>query len=138
MNFELTEQQAAIQETARNFAQTELQPGVLERDANSEFPVDLYKKMGELGLIGLPYPKEVGGQGADYLSYVLAVEEISKVDASVGISYSVSTSLYGGSIMNLTLRSRKRMNFWRRYCPDSTSDLSDSRNQMRDLMRADV
>ena len=46
MNFELTEQQAAIQETARNFAQTELQPGVLERDANSEFPVDLYKKMG--------------------------------------------------------------------------------------------
>ena len=87
MNFELTEQQAAIQETARNFAQTELQPGVLERDANSEFPVDLYKKMGELGLIGLPYPKEVGGQGADYLSYVLAVEEISKVDASVGIHF---------------------------------------------------
>ena len=111
MNFELTEQQAAIQETARNFAQTELQPGVLERDANSEFPVDLYKKMGELGLIGLPYPKEVGGQGADYLSYVLAVEEISKVDASVGISYSVSTSLYGGSIMNSDAPVEKKNEF---------------------------
>ena len=56
--------------------------------------------MGELGLVGLPYPKEVGGQGADYLSYVLAVEEISKVDASMGIGYSVVTSLYGGGIMN--------------------------------------
>ena len=111
MNFGLTEQQAAIQETARNFAQTELQPGVLERDANSEFPVDLYKKMGELGLIGLPYPKEVGGQGADYLSYALAVEEISKVDASVGISYSVSTSLYGGSIMNSDAPVEKKNEF---------------------------
>lgn len=111
MNFELNEQQAAIQETARNFAQTELQPGVLERDANSEFPVDLYKKMGDMGLIGLPYPKEVGGQGADYLSYVLAVEEISKVDASVGISYSVSTSLYGGSIMNSDASIEKKNEF---------------------------
>ena len=111
MNFELTEQQAAIQETARNFAQTELQPGVLERDANSEFPVDLYKKMGDMGLIGLPYPKEVGGQGADYLSYALAVEEISKVDASVGISYSVSTSLYGGSIMNSDASIEKKNEF---------------------------
>ena len=80
MNFELTQQQAAIQETARKFAQEELLPGVLERDANSEFPVEQFHKMGELGLVGLPYPKEVGGQGADYLSYVLAVEEISKVE----------------------------------------------------------
>ena len=67
--------------------------------------------MGELGLIGLPYPKEVGGQGADYLSYVLAVEEISKVDASVGISYSVSTSLYGGSIMNSDAPVEKKNEF---------------------------
>lgn len=99
MNFELTQQQLSIQEAARNFAQTELAPGVIERDEKSEFPVNSYKKMGEMGLIGLPYPKEFGGQGADYLSYILAVEEISKVDASAGIAYSVSTSLYGGSIM---------------------------------------
>lgn len=99
MDFQLNEQQLAIQQTARNFAQNELLPDVVERDEAGQMPVDLYKKMGELGLIGLPYPKEFGGQGADYLSYVLAVEEISKVDASMGISYSVSTSLYGGSVM---------------------------------------
>ena len=79
MNIEITQNQAGIQETARKFAQEELLPGVLERDANSEFPVEQFHKMGELGLVGLPYPKEVGGQGADYLSYVLAVEEISAV-----------------------------------------------------------
>ena len=84
MNFELTQQQAAIQETARKFAQEELLPGVLERDANSEFPVEQFHKMGELGLVGLPYPKEVGGQGADYLSYVLAVEEISILALELG------------------------------------------------------
>jgi len=100
MNFDLTSEQKAIQEAARNFTQTELLPGVLERDAASEFPVDAYKKLGDLGFIGLPYAKEFGGQGAGYLAYALAVEEISKVDASVGIAYSVSTSLYGGSIMN--------------------------------------
>ena len=111
MNFELTQQQAAIQETARKFAQEELLPGVLERDANSEFPVEQFHKMGELGLVGLPYPKEVGGQGADYLSYVLAVEEISKVDASMGIGYSVVTSLYGGSIMNSAAPVEKKREF---------------------------
>ena len=111
MNFELSQQQAAIQETARKFAQEELLPGVLERDANSEFPVEQFHKMGELGLVGLPYPKEVGGQGADYLSYVLAVEEISKVDASMGIGYSVVTSLYGGSIMNSAAPVEKKREF---------------------------
>ena len=111
MNFELTQQQAAIQETARKFAQEELLPGVLERDANSEFPVEQLHKMGELGLVGRPYPNEVGGQGADYLSYVLAVEEISKVDASMGIGYSVVTSLYGGSIMNSAAPVEKKREF---------------------------
>lgn len=100
MNFELSEEKKALQQAVREFAQNELAPGVIERDENGEYPVDLYRKMGEMGLIGLPYPKEYGGQGGDYLDYAIAVEEISKVDASVGISYSVSTSLYGGSIAN--------------------------------------
>lgn len=100
MDFELSASQLAIAKLARELAETELFPGVIERDETCTFPVETYKKMGSMGLIGLPYPAEFGGQGADYLSYVLAVEEISKVDASVGISYSVSTSLYGGSIIN--------------------------------------
>lgn len=111
MNFDLTPEQQAIQETARNFAKEELLPGVLERDANSEFPQDAYKRMGELGFIGLPYPQEFGGQGAGYLAYALAVEEISKVDASVGISYSVSTSLYGGSVMNSAATDEQKKRF---------------------------
>lgn len=100
MNFELSEEKKALQQAVREFAQNELAPGVIERDESGEYPVDLYRKMGEMGLIGLPYPKEYGGQGGDYLDYAIAVGEISKVDASVGVSYSVSTSLYGGSIAN--------------------------------------
>ncbi|WP_027103785.1 acyl-CoA dehydrogenase family protein, partial [Clostridium tyrobutyricum] len=93
MNFELSKEQELVQKTARDFAEKELKPIAIENDEKSEFPIDKYKKMGEMGLIGLPYPKEYGGSGADYLSYVLAVEEVSKVHASVGISYSVTTSL---------------------------------------------
>lgn len=100
MNFYLSDDYKAIQETARNFAEKELKPGVIERDEKSEFSIDLFKKMCHLGLIGLPFAEEFGGQGRDYLSYALAVEEISKVDASMGICFSVDTSLYGGSVIN--------------------------------------
>ena len=100
MNFTLNENQLAIQSTVKAFAEKELAKDILVRDAAAEFPHDLYAKMGEMGLIGLPYPKEYGGQGEDYLSYILAVEEVSQVDGAMGISYSVSTSLYGGSLTN--------------------------------------
>ncbi|MCI5563399.1 MAG: acyl-CoA dehydrogenase family protein [Intestinimonas massiliensis] len=100
MNFTLNENQLAIQSTVKAFAEKELAKDILVRDAAAEFPHDLYAKMGEMGLIGLPYPKEYGGQGEDYLSYILAVEEVSKLDGAMGISYSVSTSLYGGSLTN--------------------------------------
>lgn len=108
MDFNLTEQQQLIQKTAREFAQNELLPNVIERDETSTFPVDAYKKLGKMGFIGLPYPKEYGGQGGDYLSYVIAVEEISKVDASMGISYSVSTSLCSGGIINAASEEQKK------------------------------
>ena len=100
MNFTLNENQLAIQSTVKAFAEKELAKDILVRDAAAEFPHDLYAKMGEMGLIGLPYPKEYGGQGEDYLSYILAVEEVSKVDVAMGIYYSVSTALYGGSLTN--------------------------------------
>ena len=100
MNFELTPQQKAVQQSARQFAQTVLQETVLEDDAAGRFPEEAYKKMGEMGFVGLPFPKEYGGQGGDYLSYVLALEEISKINSSGGIDYSVCTSLYSGALIN--------------------------------------
>ncbi|NFO03995.1 acyl-CoA dehydrogenase [Clostridium botulinum] len=113
MDFTLTKQQEMIKEMARQFAENELKPRVLENDENSEFPIETYKKLGKLGLIGIPYPKEYGGAGGDYLSYVLAVEEISKVDASFGISYSVTTSLCSGGIINAASEEQKK-----KYLPD--------------------
>lgn len=125
MNFQLTEDRLALQQAVREFAEKELAPGVIERDEKSEYPVELYKKMGEMGLIGLPYAKEYGGSGRDYLDYAIAVEEISKVDASVGISYSVSTSLYGGSIANGgSRRAEKRISF-RKFSPERPLAPSD-------------
>ena len=98
MNFELTQEQQQIQKFARDFAEKELLPGVLERDATETFPMEAFRKFGQAGTYGIPYPKEFGGTGGSYLSYILAVEEVSKVDASFGISFSVNTSLYGGSV----------------------------------------
>ncbi len=100
MNFACTEQQLEIQSMVQRFAEEALAKDILVRDETREFPADLYRQMGEMGLIGLPYPKAYGGQDGDYLSYILAVEEVSKVDGAMGITYSVSTSLYGGSLMN--------------------------------------
>lgn len=108
MDFQLDDKRLALQKAVQEFAEKELLPGVRERDETSTFPVDAYKKMGKMGLIGLPYPKEYGGQGGDYLDYAIAVEEIAKIDGSVAISYSVSTSLYGGSVSNAASEEQKR------------------------------
>lgn len=100
MNFELTQDQQSIQKVVCEFVQTELLPNVRERDEAGEFPLEAFRKLGKTGLYGLPYPEQIGGLGGSYLSYILAVEEVSKVDAAFGISFSVNTSLYGGSIAN--------------------------------------
>jgi len=107
MNFQLDEKRLALQAAVREFAQNELAPGVIERDEASEYPLELYKKLGSMGYVGLPYEEKYGGSGGDYLDYALAVEEISKVDASMGISYSVAMSLYGGSIINAATEEQK-------------------------------
>lgn len=116
MNFELNENQLMIQKTARDFAQKELLPQVIENDENSRFPLEAYKKIGQMGFLGLPYAEEYGGVGGDYLSYALAVEEISKIDGSLGISYSVTTSLCCGSIINGGTEEQKK-----KYLPDLLS-----------------
>ncbi|HRI47236.1 MAG TPA: acyl-CoA dehydrogenase [Ignavibacteriaceae bacterium] len=93
MKFDLTEEQLMIQQTAREFAETEIAPSSVERDKNSEFPFEIVKKMGELGFMGMMVSPEYGGAGMDTISYVLAMIEISKVDASVGVIMSVNNSL---------------------------------------------
>ena len=102
MNFELTEQQLSIQKMARDFTEKKVAPGVLERDETRVYDVELYKELSSMGFIGLPYAKEYGGQGLGYMEYALAIEEISKVDPSLSVSFSVSTSL-SVSYTHLTL-----------------------------------
>lgn len=113
MNFELTTNQLDAQKIARDFTENTLSKNILDRDASAEFPRDLFDEMGRMGLIGLPYPVEMGGQGGDYLSYILSLEEISKMDASMGITYSVCTSLFCGVIMNSNLPAEKKAEFIR-------------------------
>lgn len=93
MDFQLTEDQREIRDAARDFAENEIAPTAIERDIKAEFPYDIVKKMGELGFMGMMVAPEWGGAGMDTISYVLALEEISKVDASVGVIMSVNNSL---------------------------------------------
>lgn len=93
MDFNFTEEQIAIRDTARDFAQNEIAPSTIERDKAAEFPFEIIKKLGEFGFMGMMVPPEWGGAGFDTTSYVLAMEEISKVDASVGVIMSVNNSL---------------------------------------------
>lgn len=93
MNFELTEDQIMIKESAMDFAVNEIAPSAVQRDKDAEFPFDIVKKMGELGFMGMMVSPEHGGAGLDTISYVLAMIEISKVDASLGVIMSVNNSL---------------------------------------------
>jgi alkylation response protein AidB-like acyl-CoA dehydrogenase len=93
MHFQLTEEHEMIRQAARDFAQQELLPGVIERDDKQEFPAAQVKKMGELGFMGMMVDPKYGGGGMDTISYVLAMEEISKIDASASVVMSVNNSL---------------------------------------------
>lgn len=93
MQFEFTEDQKMIRDTAREFAEAEIAPSAVERDKNAEFPYEIVSKLGELGFMGMMVSPDYGGSGMDTISYVLAMEEISKVDASVGVIMSVNNSL---------------------------------------------
>lgn len=93
MNFNLTQDQKMIREVVYDFAQQEIAPKAPEIDRTAEFPVEIVKKLGEMDLMGLPFPEEYGGAGADYVSYCLAVEEITRACASTGITYEAHISL---------------------------------------------
>ena len=93
LNFNLSEEHLAVQEAARDFAQNELLPGIVERDNEARFPAEQVKRMGELGFMGMMVSPDYGGGGMDTVSYVLAMEEISKIDASASVVMSVNNSL---------------------------------------------
>ena len=93
MDFNLTEEHLMIRDAARDFARTELLPGVIERDDKQQFPQELVKKMGDLGFMGIMVDPKYGGSGMDTISYVLIMEELSKIDASASVMVSVNNSL---------------------------------------------
>ncbi len=93
MNFQLTEEQDMLRKMIRDFAENQVAPTAAERDEEERFDRAIFEQMAELGLTGIPWPEKYGGAGADYLSYVLAVEELSRVDASIGVTLSAHVSL---------------------------------------------
>jgi alkylation response protein AidB-like acyl-CoA dehydrogenase len=116
MEFNLTEEHLMIRQAARDFAQAELLPGVIERDNEQKFPAEQIRKMGELGFMGMMVSPEYGGGGMDTISYVLAMEEISKVDASASVCMSVNNSLVCWGIETYGTEEQKR-----KYLPELAS-----------------
>lgn len=93
MNFELTKEQTMIKDMVRNFAEDVIQPKAVEIDKEAKFPEEIFQQMGELGLMGIPFPEQYGGSGGDTISYALAVEQIGSVCGSTGLSYAAAVSL---------------------------------------------
>ncbi|HAX16685.1 MAG TPA: acyl-CoA dehydrogenase, partial [Leeuwenhoekiella sp.] len=107
MDFSLSEEHLMIRDAAREFAQNELLPGVIERDEQQHFPKELIKKMGEMGFLGMMAPTEFGGGGMDTISYVLVMEELSKIDASASVIVSVNNSLVNYGLANYGSQAQK-------------------------------
>lgn len=93
MNFELTKEQQMIKEMVREFAEKEIAPNAAKWDEEAYFPIEVFKKMGELGLLGIPFPEQYGGSGGDTISYAIAVEEIGRACGGTGLSYAAAVSL---------------------------------------------
>lgn len=108
MDFQLTQEQEEIRKLVRDFAQKEVAPTAAQRDEEEVFDRSIFDKMAEIGLCGIPWPEEYGGAGLDFLSYVIAVEELSRVDASVGVTLSVQTSLAGWPIYKFGSEEQKQ------------------------------
>ena len=115
-SFEFTESMKMVQEMARNFAEKEIKPVVMKYDESQEFPYEIMKKLGELGFLGVIFPEEYGGAGFGYLEYITIIEEISKVDPSIGLSIAAHNSLCTNHIFMFGNEEQKR-----RYIPDLTS-----------------
>ncbi len=108
MDFNLSEEHEMIRKMVRDFAENEVAPTAAERDEEERFDMELFKKMAELGLTGIPWPEEYGGIGSDYLAYVIAVEELSRVCASTGVTLSAHTSLAGWPVYKFGTEEQKQ------------------------------
>ena len=108
MNFELSDEQKMIHKVVRDFAEKEIKPVAADLDHKGEFPVEILKQMGEMGLFGLPFAEEWGGSGSGYLSYAIAVEEVSRACASTGITYAAHCSIGAGPIYLFGTEEQKR------------------------------
>jgi butyryl-CoA dehydrogenase len=108
MNFKLSEEHEMIRKMVRDFARNEVAPTAAERDEEERFDMDIFHKMAELGLTGIPWPEEYGGIGSDYLAYCIAVEELSRVCASTGVTLSAHTSLAGWPVYKFGTEEQKQ------------------------------
>ena len=108
MNFDLTSEQEMIKRTIREFASEEVAPGALERDRNKKFPLEIFNKLSKMGIMGLPFPEEYGGGGADTVSFALVTEELSKACGSTGITYSAHISLGGAPLYLFGTKEQKQ------------------------------
>jgi alkylation response protein AidB-like acyl-CoA dehydrogenase len=144
MNFQLSEEQKAVRDAARDFARNELLPGVIERDEKQKFPAEQIKKLGELGFLGIMTDPKYGGSGMDTISYVLAMEEISKIDASTSVCMSVNNSLvcwgletYGNEEQKSTylteMASGQKLGAFLLSEPDAGSDATSQRTTAEDM-----
>ena len=144
MDFTFTEEQLMIRDAARDFARTELLPGVIERDEKQEFPKEQIQKMGELGFMGMMVDPKYGGGGMDTVSYVLAMEEISKVDASASVAMSVNNSLVCWGLETYGTEEQKEKYLTRlasgeilgAFClsePEAGSDATSQRTTAKDM-----
>src|SRR5258705_3669699 len=138
MDFELTEEQLQMKMSVREFAEGEIAPHVMELDESQHFPVELQPKLAELGLLGILFPEEYGGAGLGYVEYATAIEELSRVDGSVGISVAAHNSLcsnhiyqYGNEAQKLKylapLARGEHLGAWGLTEPGAGSDASGTR-----------
>ncbi|PYT09741.1 MAG: acyl-CoA dehydrogenase, partial [Acidobacteria bacterium] len=139
MDFRLTEEQDLIRKTVREFAETEIAPKVQEYDEKQQFPLDIIKKLGEMGFLGIIFPAEYGGAGMGTLEYVIVIEELSRVDGSVGLSVAAHNSLCAGHIYMtgteeqkrrylVPLASGKKIGAWSLTEPTAGSDAGGTRS----------
>ncbi|TDL74684.1 acyl-CoA dehydrogenase [Rhodococcus qingshengii] len=108
MNFLLSEEHQMMQKMVREFALNECEPTAAQRDEEEYFDIKIWQKMAELGLCGIPWPEEYGGAGADYMSYVITVEELSRVDASIGTTLAAHSSLAGWPVFKFGTEAQKQ------------------------------